>query len=148
MTLPRLVATLGGAGLLRPGPGTWGSAVVLPLVLLGPIACLVLAVLVAAGGVWAASHVLTDREEDPGWFVADEGAGMLVALAALPAATLPGAALAFVLFRVLDITKPPPVSWVDAQPGAAGVMLDDLLAGVIAGGVLLLIELLWPGMLV
>ncbi len=142
------VATLGGVGRMRPGPGTWGSAVVLPVVALGPVACLGLALVLTVAGFWAARIVLRDPKEDPGWFVADEGAGMLVALAALPAATLPGAALAFVLFRVLDITKPPPVSWVDAQPGAAGVMLDDLLAGAIAGGVLLLIELLWPGMLV
>ncbi len=142
------VATLGGVGRLRPGPGTWGSAVVLPLVALGPSACLALALVLTAAGFWAASALREETAGDPGWFVADEGAGMLIALAALPAATVPGAALAFVLFRVLDIAKPWPVSWADAQPGAVGVMLDDLLAGAIAGAILLLIELLWPGMLV
>jgi phosphatidylglycerophosphatase A len=142
------VATLGGIGRMRPGPGTWGSAVVLPLVALGPWACLALALVLTAAGFWAARTVLREPAEDPAWFVADEGAGMLLALAALPAATLPGAALAFVLFRLLDIAKPWPVSWADAQPGTVGVMLDDVLAGAIAGAVLLLIELLWPGMLV
>lgn len=126
-----LVATLGGVGRLRPGPGTWGSAIVLPLVLLGPAACLALATGLAVAGYWAAGRVLTPAD-DPGWFVADEGAGMLLALAALPGPSWAGAALAFVLFRLLDIAKPWPVSWADRQPGARGVMLDDVLAGGIA----------------
>jgi phosphatidylglycerophosphatase A len=144
--VPRLVATLGGVGLLRPGPGTWGSAVVLPCVLLGPLPCLALALALTLAGFWAAPRVLRP-EEDPGWFVADEGAGMLIALAALPAATLPGVALAFLLFRLLDIFKPWPVSWADAQPGAKGVMLDDLLAGATAGIALLLLHALLPGVI-
>lgn len=147
MTPARLVATLGGAGLIRPGPGTWGSAVVLPLVLLGPVACLVLAAAVTLAGFWAARTVLRDDTEDPGWFVADEGAGMLLVLAALPAATLPGVALAFALFRLLDIAKPWPVSWADRQPGAVGVMLDDLVAGAIAAAVILLLHAALPGVL-
>lgn len=147
MSAARLVATLGGAGLLRPGPGTWGSAVVLPLVLLGPLACLALALVLSLAGFWAARQVLTDRAEDPGWFVADEGAGMLLALAALPAATLPGVLLAFLLFRALDIAKPWPVSWADAQPGALGVMLDDLVAGAIAALALLAFHAALPGVI-
>ncbi|WP_237216815.1 phosphatidylglycerophosphatase A family protein [Falsiroseomonas oryziterrae] len=146
MTAARLVATLGGVGLLRPGPGTWGSALVLPLVLLGPLPCLVLAALVTLAGFWAAPRVLK-ADEDPGWFVADEGAGMLLALAALPAPSWIGVALAFVTFRALDIAKPWPVSWADRQTGALGVMLDDLVAGAIAAGALLALQLLWPGAL-
>lgn len=142
-----LVATLGGVGRLKPGPGTWGSAVVLPLVLAGPLACLVAALVIAAAGWWAASQVLDERTEDPGWFVADEGAGMLLALAALPAATLPGVFLAFALFRVLDILKPWPISWADARPGAFGVMLDDVLAGAIAAAGLLAFTAFFPGVL-
>lgn len=142
-----LVATLGGVGRLKPGPGTWGSAVVLPLVLAGPVACLVAALVITVAGWWAASQVLDDRTEDPGWFVADEGAGMLLALAALPAATLPGVFLAFALFRALDIVKPWPISWADAQPGAFGVMLDDVLAGAIAAAGLLVFTAFYPGVL-
>jgi phosphatidylglycerophosphatase A len=147
MTPAKLVATLGGAGLLRPGPGTWGSAVVLPLVLLGPLACLALALAGAAGGFWAARQVLADDTEDPGWFVADEGAGMLLALAALPTASWTGVALAFALFRLLDILKPWPVSWADAQGGAFGVMADDILAGGIAAIALLALHAFAPGVL-
>jgi len=142
-----LVATLGGAGRLRPGPGSWGSAVVLPLALLGPAACLGLAALLTASGYWAARQVLGDPQQDPGWFVADEGAGMLLVLAALPGVTLPGVLLAFALFRLLDIAKPWPVSWADAQPGALGVMLDDLVAGAIAAALLLALHAALPGVI-
>jgi phosphatidylglycerophosphatase A len=147
MTPARFVATLGGAGLIRPAPGTWGSAVVLPLALLGPLPCLALALVVGVAGFWAATQVLHEASDDPGWFVADEGAGMLIALAALPAASWTGVLLAFALFRILDIAKPWPVSWADRQPGAWGVMLDDILAGALAAAILLLLPALLPGAL-
>lgn len=137
------VATLGGVGRLRPGPGTIGSALVLPLVLLGPAACLVLALALALAGYWAASRVLTPAD-DPGWFVADEGVGMLLALAALPGPSWAGVALAFALFRLFDIAKPWPVSWADRQPGATGVMLDDVVAGAMAAALVLLAVALAP----
>ncbi len=147
MNAARLVATLGGVGLLRPGPGTWGSAVVLPLVLLGPLPCLALAALVAGAGFWAAGRLLPGGTEDPGWFVADEGAGMLLALAALPDASWAGLAIAFALFRLLDILKPWPISWADRQDGAFGVMVDDILAGLIAALALLALRAVFPEVL-
>ena len=147
LTPAHLVATLGGVGLIRLAPGTWGSALVLPAVLLGPGACLLLAVLVALAGFWAAPRVLAETGEDPSWFVADEGAGMLLALAALPGTALPGVLIAFLLFRLLDISKPWPISWADAQPGGFGVMLDDLLAGGIAAGIIALLRGFWPEVL-
>lgn len=130
----RWVASLGGVGFLKPAPGTWGSAVVLPLALAGPGWCLGGAVLLAVLGLWAVSR-LPDRAADPGWVVVDEGAGQLLALAAAP----PGwawVAAAFALFRLFDIAKPGPVGWADRRPGALGVMLDDLLSGALAAGVL------------
>jgi phosphatidylglycerophosphatase A len=141
MEAARLVATLGGVGLLKPGPGTWGSAVVLPAVLLGPLPCLLLAFALTFAGFWAATRVLREGD-DPGWFVADEGAGMLLTLAALSSASVLGVMLAFALFRTLDIVKPWPVSWADAQPGALGVMLDDLIAGAIAAVALILLRVM------
>lgn len=147
MTPALFVATLGGAGRLRPGPGTWGSAVVLPALWLGPWACLGLALLCLVGGWWAANQVLRDGVEDPGWFVADEGAGMLLALAALPAAGLTGLLLAFALFRLLDIFKPWPIRWFDQQPGAFGVMMDDVAAGALAGLAILALNAAFPGVL-
>lgn len=138
MRAARLVASLGGLGRL-PAPGSWGSAAVLPAALLGPLPCLALALAVALAGVWAASR-LPESEGDPGWFVADEAAGMLLALAALSGPAWLGVAIAFGLFRLFDIAKPWPVSWADRRPGAVGVMLDDLLAGLYAAMAILMLR--------
>jgi phosphatidylglycerophosphatase A len=141
-----LVATMGGVGRLRPAPGTWGSAVVLPAVFLGPLACLLLGLLLAALGWWATRRMLgEDTAADPGWVVVDEGAGQLLALAALPAETgARGVILAFLLFRLFDITKPGPIGWADRQHGARGVMLDDVIAGALAALLLLALRAVLP----
>lgn len=146
MTPAKFVATLGGIGLVRPAPGTWGSALVLPLALLGPAACLGLAAVLALGGYWAVRQVLADdRRADPGWVVIDEGAGQLLVLAALPAPpTGWGIILAFLLFRLFDVYKIGPVGWADRKHGAAGVMLDDLVAGAMGAATILLLRILWP----
>nr|WP_209442151.1 phosphatidylglycerophosphatase A [Neoroseomonas oryzicola] len=143
------VATLGGIGRLKPAPGTWGSAAVLPAALLGPGWALGLAVAVTIVG-WIALRDLFagDPDQDPGWVVVDEAAGMLLALAALPAgAGWTGVGLAFLLFRAFDILKPWPVSWADNLGGPVGVMLDDILAGAIAGALLILLGAAAPGVL-
>jgi phosphatidylglycerophosphatase A len=144
-----LVATVGGVGRIQFAPGTWGSLVALPAVMLGRPWLLCLAVLVAALGWVAVREVLRGRpSDDPGWIVVDETAGMLLALAALPAeAGWLGVAAAFALFRVFDIAKPWPVSWADGLHGATGVMLDDILAGAIAAALLLLFGVFQPGVL-
>jgi len=136
MTPAMIVATMGGVGRLRPGPGTWGSALVLPLAWAGPLPCLLAATLFTFAGLWAAPRVL-GTGEDPGWFVADEAAGMALALGALQSVSLEGVILAFALFRLFDIAKPWPVSWADRQPGGFGVMADDLIAGAMAGALLI-----------
>jgi phosphatidylglycerophosphatase A len=140
MTPAVAVATLAGIGCLRPAPGTWGSLVVLPAVLLGPMACLVLSACVTVAGWFAVRAVLAKGgDQDPGWIVVDEAAGMLLALAALPHAGWVGVVAAFALFRAFDILKPWPVSWADGLHGPTGVMLDDVIAGGMAGAVLLLV---------
>ena len=149
MTPSLLVATVGGVGWIRFAPGTWGSLVALPALLLGREGLLLLALLVGALGWVAVLDVLKGREaEDPGWIVVDEAAGMLLALAGLPeGAGWLGAAAAFALFRGFDIVKPWPVSWADGLHGATGVMLDDILAGAIAAALLLLFASFVPGVL-
>lgn len=143
-----MVATLGGIGRLRPAPGTWGSLAVLPAVLLGPAGALLLAVVATVAGWLAVRALPPDGQQDPGWIVVDEAAGMLLALAALPAgAGWAGVALAFLLFRAFDILKPWPVSWADRQAGATGVMLDDILAGAMAAALLLALHAMAPGVL-
>jgi phosphatidylglycerophosphatase A len=149
MKLPLLVATMGGVGRLKPAPGTWGSLVVLPLALLGPVPALLLALLVTIVGFYAVREVLRDApEQDPGWIVVDEAAGMLLALAGLSAAAgIWGVLIAFGLFRVFDILKPWPVSWADQQKGAFGVMLDDIVAGALVALALILARPLLPGVI-
>lgn len=149
MTPAMMVATLGGLGRRLPAPGTWGSLVVLPAALLGPLACLGLAAAATLAG-WAAVRAVLaqdkaqDVAQDPGWIVVDEAAGMLLALAALPAgAGWVWVAAAFALFRAFDILKPWPVSWADGLPGATGVILDDLVAGAMTGALVLLAGRLW-----
>ncbi len=149
MTGAMAVATLAGIGRLRPAPGTWGSLAVLPAALLGPVPALLLAAVAAVAGWFAVRALLaSEADQDPGWIVVDEAAGMLVALAALPAgAGWTGVGLAFLLFRAFDILKPWPVSWADSLHGATGVMLDDILAGAIAAALLILLGALAPGVL-
>ena len=149
MKLPLLVATMGGIGRLKPAPGTWGSWVVLPLALLGPVPAFLLALLVAIVGFYAVRAVLRDApDQDPGWIVVDEAAGMLLALAGLSVgASFWGVLIAFGLFRVFDILKPWPVSWADQQKGALGVMLDDIVAGALVALALILARPLLPGVI-
>jgi phosphatidylglycerophosphatase A len=98
-------------------------------------------------GVWASDAAeQVFGQEDDGRIVVDEVVGQLLTLA--PLAVLapvsgrrsPGWLLAgFLLFRLFDIWKPPPVRWAERSfAGGAGVMLDDLLAGALGGAVLAL----------
>jgi phosphatidylglycerophosphatase A len=149
MNLPMLVATMGGIGRLKPAPGTWGSLVVLPAALLGPVPALLLGILVTLIGFYAVRQVLRETpDQDPGWIVVDEAAGMLIALAGLSmTASIWGVLIAFGLFRVFDIFKPWPISWADQQKGALGVMLDDIVAGALAALALILARPLLPGVI-
>jgi len=132
----RAVASLGGIGFLRPAPGTWGSAAVLPLALLPGWVSLVAAVVFAVAGYWAVAR-LPEATADPGWVVVDEAAGQSLALAA--AVGWMGVLLAFLLFRAFDILKPGPVGWADRRKGPFGVMADDVIAGALAAAILLIL---------
>lgn len=149
MRASRAVATLAGIGRLTPAPGTWGSLAALPagwvLHGLGGFPLLAAATLAAiALGYWAAGkeHAAGVPHDAPE-IVIDELAGLWIALWPLSAGLWhagapawlfpwPGWVGAFVLFRLLDIWKPGPVGWADRQPGAMGVMLDDVIAGGLA----------------
>lgn len=147
--LPLGLATWFGAGLIPKAPGTCGSLAALPFAwailhfggvwwLAGGI------VLVFIVGWWASEiYVNESGLADPGAIVIDEVAGQWLTL--LPAAT--GIwwhwAAGFALFRVFDIVKPWPVGWADRRvKGGLGVMVDDMIAGVIAGALLYVLILL------
>ncbi len=115
-----------GAGWLKPAPGTWGSAAALPLGWL----------LWWLGGTPALAKGL----EDPSWVVIDEVVGQWLTLLLTPPSLL-DYALGFALFRLFDIWKPWPVSWADQQiKGGLGIMLDDVLAGLMGLAVLTLLQ--------
>ncbi len=138
MTAARLVASGLGTGFLPRAPGTWGSlaalAVGAALLAWSPWALPVAVVVAVAAGLWAIARA--GGEADPGWVVIDEVAGMWLTMVPLQHPRPLGLAAAFVLFRLLDITKPGPIGWMDRQKAAWGVMGDDVVAGAIGAVIL------------
>lgn len=137
------LGTFFGTGYGRPGPGTWGSAAGLLLWLAAAHwahltrAELAWSTAVAAAGIVAvgipACNIIVRESgtEDPGFVVLDEVAGQWIALIAAtsrPALWL----LAFLLFRIFDILKPPPARQFDRMHGGFGIMMDDVAAGIYA----------------
>jgi phosphatidylglycerophosphatase A len=136
-----LIGTFFGLGRLKPGPGTWGSAGAmlswaaighwLPNAALMPGA-IIYAALATIVGIPAATRVARAcGREDPPHVVIDEVAGQMVTLIGAPLnwkALLAG----FILFRVFDILKPPPVRQLERLPEGTGIIVDDLGAGVYA----------------
>lgn len=153
------LATGFGSGYLRPAPGTWGtlSGLAAWLLLVGAVrgwslpAWTLLAAppVLTLMAVWAAGRVVAESgHKDPSFVVADEWAGLWFALTPLLfTATLQpqpwllwAARLAgpFLLFRLFDIWKPGPVDGAQRLPGGWGVVMDDVLAGLLAA------LLVWP----
>ncbi len=146
--LSALLATGLGAGLLPKAPGTWGSLLAVGLseglvALAGLPGVASLAAASTVVGVPLAGRVAGLRgAKDPAEVVVDEVAGQSLALALLHAA-LPATAgaplrwglvaLAFALFRLLDVAKPGWIDRLQSLPRGWGVMADDLLAGLLAG---------------
>ena len=140
------LATGCGVGFIPKAPGTFGSlAALLPvagllqlppwLYVLAAVATTLLGVPICGRGARAL------HATDPGSVVLDEVAGMLWTFS--PLALFAGGSLnwqwacaGFLLFRLFDITKPPPVRTVEKFPGGWGIMADDVVAGCIAGAVL------------
>ncbi len=150
------IATGFGSGFLKPAPGTWGS-------LAGMAAWLLLVrgvhssvwihpswILLSAPlgltlvAVWASNRVVKETgQKDPSFIVADEWAGIWFALTPLlftvtlqPQSWLLWAArlvAPFLLFRLFDIWKPGLVDASQRLPGGWGVVMDDVLAGLLAG---------------
>lgn len=146
------VATFFGAGLGKPGPGTWGSVAALflwgafawclhpspktlTLVLMGGI------VISVAVGVPAATIAARESgRDDPGFVVIDEVAGQWIAVLGCPA-DWRHALMALILFRLFDITKPFPARQLERLPAGWGIVFDDVAAGLYAWGVAALLRL-------
>jgi phosphatidylglycerophosphatase A len=149
MNAARLVAGACGLGRFPWAPGTAASlaAAIVGAALLSvsPWLLAVAALASILGGVWAIRAAAVDN--DPGWVVIDEVAGQWLTLLALPRPTLPGLLGGFLLFRLLDIAKPGPIGWADRRRGPLAVMADDVIAGGVAAGLLLVARAAWPGVL-
>ena len=159
-----VIATFFGAGHLRPASGTWASAITVALAVLAYQAGLALLVpvgfvLATLAGFWAVPTYLHDRPgEDPPEIVIDEVAGQLLALCFtvlplwwhgvpdLALAAWPGWVVPFLLFRLFDIWKPWLVGRADRMGSTAGVMLDDLWAGLFAGIVSVILAGIYHGL--
>jgi phosphatidylglycerophosphatase A len=136
-----LVATFFGIGLLRPGPGTWGSAVTVLAWAVAAhwisiswqtLAAVLLAAFVVAIGIPAATVIARSRcLKDPQFVVIDEVAGQFITLIGVPLnwkSLLAG----FILFRVFDILKPYPIRRLEQLPEGTGIVIDDVGAGLYA----------------
>jgi phosphatidylglycerophosphatase A len=137
------VATFFGAGLGKPGPGTWGSVAALILwaafaYIVRPTPAALLAALIAgiilSVGFGVPAATIAARESgrhDPGFVVIDEVAGQWIALLGSPADWRHGL-IALVLFRLFDITKPFPARQLERLPEGWGIVFDDVAAGLYA----------------
>jgi phosphatidylglycerophosphatase A len=148
-----------GSGYLRPASGTWGSALAvllyLPLAGLNTLslwwAWLLFLVVMFVLGVWVSgAGERVTGEKDSHDIVFDEFAGQWVALSFLPVSSAVGLGTlwgwspqhivvlgaSFFLFRVFDVWKPWPIHQLQGLRGGFGVMIDDILAGLWACGLL------------
>ena len=126
-----------GSGLSPFAPGTAGTLITLPLVLclqqLGVEIYLGVTLLVLLTGSWVCGYAAKKLGvHDHPAIVYDEVAGFLITMFMLPQGW-PWLLAGFVLFRFFDAVKPWPISWLDKNiHGGLGIMLDDVLAGLIS----------------
>ena len=159
----KITATVFYVGYLKPAPGTWGSLSALPMAWLiysiGGMWLFVLAIPAAYIKGYYATKIMTSgtANHDPSEIVIDEVVGQWIALvpvvigaahAGVPLTALwPGWIVAFALFRLFDIAKPGPVGWADRKDNATGVMLDDVIAGIMAAICVAGLASVWHGMI-
>ncbi len=142
---PQLVLAFGfGSGLVKIMPGTVGTVAAIPLYIilskLNPLAYLLVLIAAVVIGIYVCGYAAEKLGvPDHGAIVWDEFAGYWVTMFMVPFAwewILAG----FFLFRFFDILKPWPISWLDKHVhGGVGIMVDDILAGWLAAGLLHLI---------
>ena len=135
-----LFATWFGIGLLRPAPGTWGSFAALLIwyfaEFLHPTAHVILPIFILFSWLVCSQATKESDSKDHSAIVIDEVAGMLVTLSFVSHG-ITTYLCAFLLFRLFDIWKPWPISWADQNvQGGLGILLDDLIAGLFAGGII------------
>lgn len=139
------------AGKMPLAPGTWGSIVGLAFywaIRHLPLYAYVLTTLAfIALAIWVANHAQRIYDEtDPSPVVIDEIAGFLVSMA-FHDPKLSIAVAGFILFRIFDIVKPPPIRWIERRfIDGRGIVFDDVLAGIYTNAALWFFELLLPSL--
>lgn len=144
--LTKCVATVLFSGYSPVAPGTAGSIVALiPLIVFPGISKLTLALLITMGfiaGVWSSRRFEKAYGDDPQVVVIDESVGMWVTMMFIPISWM-NIVIGFILFRTFDIIKPPPARQLENLRNGWGIMLDDVAAGIYAGIIVFIINLLW-----
>jgi phosphatidylglycerophosphatase A len=142
--LARILGTCFFLGYVPKGPGTAGSLGALALAWwlhayagVPAAGFAVYALLLLAPASWAAGRVAEDiGKKDPQIVVIDELVGQWIALGGAATLNWKSWIAAFALFRAFDIWKPPPVRQLERVSGGAGIVLDDVMAGIYAALVL------------
>lgn len=149
LTDPILFLAFGfGSGLAKKAPGTCGTLAAVPLYCLlaqtGDLFYSLATLIVTIAGIWICDIAANKLgEHDFGGIVWDEVVGYLITLLWIPF-SLKAVILGFMLFRFFDILKPWPIKVADRRvKGGFGIMLDDVLAGILANLVLVLILRWW-----
>lgn len=131
----KYIATLGFIGYLPYAPGTFGTAAGLLFVITlktYDIKLLISSAVIFLIGLIASHSAEKQLGKDSSHIVIDELCGYLVSVLFIPSG-IGYLIAAFILFRIFDILKPPPIRKIEKfVPGGAGIMLDDVLAGIYA----------------
>lgn len=143
---PTLFLAFGfGFGLVKKAPGTFGTLAAIPVYLLFAQTPFWLYSVLTIIATFVGIKICDDAakllgEHDFNGIVWDEIAGYLITMWFVPF-SWQAVLIGFVLFRFFDILKPFPIKWIDKHvEGGFGIMLDDVLAGIFAGGILLLLS--------
>ncbi len=134
-----------GSGLAPKAPGTFGTVAAIPIYLLLVLAdslsvYLIATAIISTVGIWICDKTSKDLGvHDHSGIVWDEIAGYLITMIMVPL-TWYWIIAGFILFRIFDILKPWPISWLDKKvSGGFGIMVDDILAGLFALGIMQLL---------
>jgi phosphatidylglycerophosphatase A len=133
-----VLATWFGCGYFPWGPGTVGSLAAIAIAAAlhiylraGRLTLAILTIVLLAPAIWSSGETArVVKKDDPGIVVIDEVLGQWVTLLGAAALSWKSLATGFLLFRIFDIWKPWPVRACEKLPGGAGIVCDDLAAGV------------------
>lgn len=133
-----------GSGLAPKAPGTFGTLAGIPVFLLAaslmPVAYISLVLLMSITGIYICGKAAKDAGvHDHGAIVWDEIVGFMITMFLIPI-SWQSLLLGFILFRLFDIFKPWPISYLDKHcHGGFGIMIDDIVAGIAAWACMMLI---------